>query len=323
MNENTYDVIIIGAGPVGLYTGYYCGLRKLRTLICDSLDYPGGQLYNLYPEKIIYDLPGYESITAKGFIGKLEGQLEHVTEYVSMQMKFTVVDVKRLEDESFKVSSKDETLYAKAIILAMGNGSFVPRTLGLSNESEFTNISYYVSEVNAYKDKDVVIFGGGDSAVDWSLMLEPVAKSVSVIHRRPEFRAKQGQVETMMKSTVDVLVPYVPLALEGANSKVNRVLISETKTDEVKAVACEQVIVSYGTLSAVNHLEDWQVALENRKVVINQKSETSIPGLFACGDVTGYPGRQIQIISGLAEGMMASASAYDYLMPSAKPKPIR
>lgn len=323
MSENKVDVAIIGAGPVGLYAGFYCGLRQLKTVIFDSLDHAGGQLYNLYPEKVVYDLPGYEKITAGEFVGKLEAQLLNHRDYVECRFGVMIESIQKMDDTTYRLTSKDQVIEAQAVILAMGNGSFVPRRLELYNEAAFTNIQYYVHTLEAYRGKNVVVFGGGDSAIDWSLMLKTVAASVTLVHRRREFRAKPANVELLKQADIKIMVPYVPVELMGSDGEVETVLLTHSEDNRVVEVACDEILVNYGTVSANQLIDDWGLKLERNKVLINQRSQTNFPGVFACGDVCTYEGREIQIIAGLTEGMMASASAYQYLNPQAHRRPVR
>lgn len=323
MNQSYYDVLVIGAGPVGLYTGYYCGLRKLKTVICDSLEYAGGQLYNLYPEKAIYDLPGFESITAKEFVVKLMNQINRVKEHVDFALGNTVEHIQKNGQGMFEIQTNLTTIYAKTIIIASGNGSFKPRTMNLNNEDKYQNIHYFVSKLNDFKDQDVVIFGGGDSAVDWSLMLENIAKSVTIVHRRDQFRAKQAMVDNLYASKVKVLTSYVPSELVGDEPKVSSVIIEHVTTKEKMTLKADSIIASYGVIISNGYLNHWDAQLHQGKVIVNQQYQTNIPGVFACGDACYYPGKETQIAAGLGEGLTASASAYRYLFPDAKSTSIR
>lgn len=316
------DVVVVGAGPVGLYTGYYCGLRKLTTVIVDSLDTIGGQLSNLYPEKDIYDLPGFKSISADEFIDKLEDQIKLMENYVSLSLNFHVEKIEKTE-EGFKLLSQNKVMEAKTIILAMGNGSFEPRKMNLPGEEECENIKYYVHKKEDYVDKNVVVLGGGDSAIDWALSLEPIAKSVTLVHRRDEFRAKLGIVDNLYHSNVKVLTPYVPSEIVGQDHRADTLFITQVKTKAMASLDVDEIIVCYGNIPSSQALDQWGLELVNNKIVINQQSKTNIPGIFACGDVCGYEGREIQIITGLAEGIAASASANRYIHGEHQRRPVR
>ncbi len=322
METQIYDVLIIGAGPVGLYTGYYCGLRKLKTLICDSLAYCGGQLYNLYPEKQIYDLPGFVSISAKQFIENLLTQIETVEHLVNFQLETTVTQFIKTADY-FEVYTNQQSIYAKSIILASGNGSFQPRTLGLAEEQHFENIYYYVNQINQFKDKVVTIFGGGDSAVDWALMLNRVAKTVTIVHRREEFRAKQVIVDALKQSNIQIITSHVAKKLIGSNQQVQAIELEQINDQTSFTLETEAIIVNYGVILANSFLKQSALNLEAGKIIVNQQLETNLPGVFACGDVCYYPGREVQITTGLGEGLTASAMVFHYLYPAQKSLAIR
>lgn len=322
MKNKVYDCLVIGAGPVGLYTAFYCGLRKLNTILVDSLEIPGGQMSNQYPEKIVYDLPGFLEITAGEFITKLEEQVASLPELIDIQMNTKITQLDK-EDDLFIARSDSSTIVAKSVILAMGNGSFVPIKLELENEEHYTNINYFVQKTSDYVDKDVVVLGGGDSAIDWAMMLEPLAKSVTLVHRRDQFRAKLSSVEKLKQSKVNIITSFVPKELKGDNDALNSIIIESVKDQSSQELFCDELIVSYGTISSINYLQEWGLDVINKKVEIDLQSKTHIDGIFAAGDVTTYQGREIQIVLGLAEGMQASAAANQYLHKGIKQRPIR
>ena len=323
MNQEIYDVIVVGAGPVGLYTGYYCGLRKLKTLICDSLAYPGGQLYNLYPEKKIYDLPGFVSITAKQFVFNLLDQVELVKDHVDFKLNTTVTNFTLNNNNLYQVETNQTSFLTKSIILASGNGSFQPRKLGIENENNMKNIYYYINDVNTFKDKNVTIFGGGDSAVDWALTLNRIAKTVTIVHRREEFRAKQAIVDSLVKSNINIITSSTVQSVKDNDNYIIEVTLKNNKNDELNTIDTDAVIVNYGVIIANGFLSNSKIAQQAGKVIINQQLETNLPGIFACGDVCFYHGREVQITTGLGEGLIASASAFHYIYPEEKMVAIR
>jgi len=325
MNKKVVDVAIIGAGPIGMYTGYYCGLRKLETLLFDSLEIMGGQVSNLYAEKTIEDLPGLPSIRAQSFIDNLSAQLATVNELVTPILATKITAIEKQEEHLFALDSTEHTWFAKAVIITVGNGAFSPRLLGIEHEQQYSNIHYAVKQLDMFKDQHVVLFGGGDSAVDWSLMLEPIAASVSIVHRRPEFRAKQANVDKLLNSTVNVYTPYTAKAIvQHENDHVKTIQIQDAKTNETIDLSTDHIIVNYGVVSDIGFIKELNdIDLEKHKIIAQPTGETSIPGIFACGDVIQYPGRETQIVTGLAEGLMASASAARYINPDKKIRPIR
>jgi len=325
MNKHIVDVAVIGAGPSGMYTGYYCGLRKLETLIFDSLEMMGGQVSSLYAEKIIEDLPGLPNMRAQSFIDGLSEQLASVSHLVTPVLATNIMAIEKQEDGTFAIKSATNTWFSKTVIITIGNGAFLPRMLGIERENDFHNIHYFIKQLDTFKDQHVVLFGGGDSAVDWSLMLEPLAASVSIVHRRDEFRAKQSNVDRLLTSSVNVYTPYVVKEIaQHEDYHIKTIRIEDVKTKDIIDLPVDNVIVNYGVVSDLGFIKQWQgIELEKHKIIARPTGETSIPGVFACGDVVSYPGREAQIVTGLAEGLMASAAAARYINPNKKVRPIR
>src|SRR5699024_228645 len=212
-NREVYDITIIGGGPAGLFTAFYGGLRNAKVKIIESLPELGGQLTALYPEKFIYDVAGFSKISAKDMVDKLVDQLSIFP--ITFCLGQSVNKVEKLEDKSFKLTTNKEEHYTKTIIIAAGNGAFAPRKLDVENATNYEgkNLHYFIKDMDEFKDQDVVICGGGDSAVDWANMLEPIAKKVSIIHRRDDFRAHEHSVTMMEQSSVEINIPYVPVEL--------------------------------------------------------------------------------------------------------------
>lgn len=323
MKKNTVDVAIVGAGPVGLYSAFYCGLRKLSTVVFESLDLVGGQLNSLYPEKSIYDLPGFPEVKAKDFIQNLEDQVARVADFVTLELQCNIEGIEKQDDGSFLVKTTKGECIAKSIILTIGNGAFSPRKLGIENEETFKNIYYFISHLETFRDRDVVIFGGGDSAVDWCLMLEPIAKSVSIVHRRPEFRAKESSVEALENSTIKIYTPYTAQELVGDGEVATAITVKHAESDEVLSLPFDDLIVNYGVVSSLGFISNWDVEIVKNKISVDRMQQTTIPGVFACGDICAYEGREVQIATGLAEGIVASAAAQRFVFPNLRSRPIR
>jgi len=325
MERKITDVAIIGAGPIGMYTAFYCGLRDLETLLFDSLEIMGGQVSNLYAEKDIHDLPGYTSIRAQNFIDNLAEQLLTVKHLVTPMLSTNITHVEKLADNTFAIHSEKSTWYTKAIILAVGNGAFSPRPLGIDNETTFDNIHYFITDLEKFRNRNVAIFGGGDSAVDWSLMLEPIAKSVSIIHRRNEFRAKEASVAHLKNSTVNIYTPYVPdKALTETTNIVSTISIKNTEDNQLTELPIDDIIVNYGVVSKLGFIKEWsELLIEKNKIPVDRNGRTAIEGVFACGDICCYEGRETQIATGLGEGLLTSAAVHRYVHPDSKARPIR
>lgn len=318
-----YDIIVIGGGPVGMYTAYYSGLRGLKTLIIDSLGQLGGQLSALYPEKNIYDLPGHPEIKAKDFIKNLELQLNRVSEFVDIALNQNVHDIQKQEENLFAVKTTNDNYLTKTVVISAGGGAFSPRKMEVEHEDEYTNIHYFVNDMEKFRNRRVAIFGGGDSAVDWSMMLLPIAKEVSIIHRRNEFRAKEVNVEAMKTSPVQVLTPYVPLSLDGSDKLATAITIQNVEDESKKIIPIDDIIVNFGFVSSLGPIENWGIKIEKKKIVVGAMFQTNIPGIFACGDICTYPGREAQITTGFSEGLIISAAAQKIAQPNSKARPIR
>lgn len=305
----SYDVVIIGSGPSGLYAGFYAGMRGLSALIIDELEICGGQLATLYPEKYIYDIAGIPKIKAKDLVNNLLTQLEHF-DSTEFSLKTKVENVIK-DDNGFNIATSKGNYYGKTVIIAAGNGAFSPRLLGVENEEELDCIDYFISDPQCYKDLDVTIFGGGDSAVDFALMIEKIAKSVNIVHRRDEFRAHSHSVNLLKQSTVNIYTPYVPNSIDGNSVKIT----SDTDTMELKF---DKIICNYGFISNIGNIEQWNLNTENKKIIVDSFQETNIKGIFAIGDICSYPGRASMITCGFGEAPKAINACYMHINPGAK-----
>ncbi|MGJ9457483.1 NAD(P)/FAD-dependent oxidoreductase [Oceanobacillus sp. CF4.6] len=321
MSEKVYDITIIGAGPTGLFTAFYGGMRQASVKIIESLPHTGGQLTALYPEKYIYDVAGFPKVRAQELVDRLEEQAAMFDPEIVLGQ--AVDKVERLEDNSFKMTSTTgEIHYTKTIIITAGNGAFQPRRLNIRESESFegTNLHYYVKDMNQYKDKNVVLLGGGDSAVDWALMLEKVAKNVKLIHRRDQFRAHEHSVEQLMNSTVEVLTPFTPTDIITSD-KIDKIILEEVKGERKMELEVDDVICNYGFISSLGPIKDWELNIEKNSIVVNTKMETNIPGIYAAGDICTYEGKVKLIVTGFGEGPTAINNAKNYIDPKARIQP--
>ncbi|MDF2663955.1 MAG: ferredoxin-NADP reductase, partial [Paenibacillus sp.] len=280
----------------------------------------GGQLAALYPEKYIYDVAGFPKVTAQELVNRLNEQMSHFP-----------VDV-RLEEKVLKVTKKDERLFevetdqgvhqSKAIIVTAGVGAFEPRKLDLPEAAKFEkkNLHYFVSDLNKFAGQKVLISGGGDSAVDWALMLEPIAEKVTLIHRRDKFRAHEHSVELLKQSKVEVVTPVEIESLNGTD-KIESVTIKEVKSGAASVIPVDAVIVNFGFVSSLGPIAEWGFEIENGSIIVDSRMETSIPGIFAAGDITTYPGKLKLIAVGFGEAPTAINNAKVYIDPDAKLSP--
>ncbi|MFY3791220.1 NAD(P)/FAD-dependent oxidoreductase [Ureibacillus sp. MALMAid1270] len=315
--KEVFDITIIGGGPIGLFTAFYAGMRQCSVKIIESLPQLGGQLTALYPEKFIYDIPAFPKVRAQVVVDHLTEQMKQFEQTISLNQ--AVETVEKLEDGTFKLTTNVEEHYTKTIIITSGNGAFQPRKLQIDGADRFenSNIHYFIKDLKQFEGKRVCVLGGGDSAVDWALMLERIAEHVSLVHRRDSFRAHENSVENLKQSKVQVLTPYVPVDVEG-NDRIKKIVLEEVKTNEKITLDVDEVIVNYGFLSSLGPIKNWGLELEKNSIIVNSKMETNIPGIFAAGDICTYDGKTKLIVTGFGEAPIAVSSAKMHFDPTAK-----
>ncbi|MDN4075408.1 NAD(P)/FAD-dependent oxidoreductase [Fictibacillus terranigra] len=318
-DEKIYDIIVIGGGPTGLFTTFYGGMRHCSVKIIESMPQLGGQLATLYPEKYIYDVAGFPEVRAQELVDSLKEQAMLFNPAVSLEER--VLDIDKQIDK-FEVTTDKGTHFAKSIIITAGVGAFEPRRLAhkFVHHYEKKNLHYFVSGLSRFANKKVVILGGGDSAVDWALMLEPIAKKVTLIHRRDKFRAHEHSVEKLRNSTVNILTPYQYKDLIGED-QVEQIVLYHNDTKEEKLIELDDLIVNFGFISSLGPIKKWGLELEKGSIVVNSKMETNIPGIYAAGDISTYPGKVKLIAVGLGEAPIAVNNAKAYIDPHAKIQP--
>ncbi|RWZ54880.1 NAD(P)/FAD-dependent oxidoreductase [Halobacillus fulvus] len=320
MSDKIYDITVIGGGPVGLFTAFYGGMRQASVKIIESLPHLGGQLTALYPEKYIYDVAGFPKVRAQELVDSLEEQAMAFDPTIALNEEVTHVD--RVEDNVLKLTTNKGVHYTKTMIITAGNGAFQPRRLKLADTEKFedTNLHYHVSDMNQFADKKVTIFGGGDSAVDWALMLEPIAKEVNLVHRRDKFRAHEHSVSQLNESSVNIYTPFTPEEMVG-EERIEQVVLKEVKGDRTETLDVDDVIVNYGFISSLGPIKDWELEIDKNSIVVNSKMETNIQGIYAAGDICTYPGKVKLIASGFGEGPTAVNNAKNYIDPDARVQP--
>lgn len=321
-DQKLYDIIIIGGGPVGMFTAFYGGMRQASVKIIESLPQLGGQLSALYPEKYIYDVAGFPKIRAQQLIDNLKEQMSKFNPTVCLEQ--SVEKLEKLEDGTFKLTTNKEIHYSKAVIITAGNGAFQPRRLELESATQYEgkNLHYFVDDLNKFAGQNVLVCGGGDSAVDWALMLEPIAKKVTIVHRRDKFRAHEHSVENLMNSSVDVKTPFVPVELIGDENGIKQVVLEEVKTKTRETIDVDAVIVNYGFISSLGPIKEWGLEIEKNSIKVNSKMETNIPGVYAAGDICTYEGKVKLIACGFGEAPTAVNNAKSYIDPNAKVQPL-
>ncbi|KKB43029.1 NAD(P)/FAD-dependent oxidoreductase [Bacillus thermotolerans] len=320
-NQQIFDTTIIGGGPVGLFTAFYAGMRQMSCKIIESLPQLGGQLSALYPEKYIYDVAGFPKVRAQELVDNLVEQMEQFSPTICLEE--SVQEVEKQADGVFKITTNAGTHLTKTIIITAGNGAFQPRKLELEGAEKFEgkNLHYFVNDLNKFAGKKVQIFGGGDSAVDWALMLEPIAEQVTVTHRRDKFRAHEHSVEQMKNSAVNVLTPFVPTELIGED-RIEQVVLEEVKGERKEVIDVDDVIVTYGFVSSLGPIKEWGLEIEKNSIVVNSRMETNIEGIYAAGDICTYEGKVKLIASGFGEAPTAISNAKVYIDPKSKVQPL-
>ena len=306
------DIIIVGAGPIGLYGASLAALHLLKGRVIEGSTNVGGQLSSLYPEKAIVDLPGFASISAQGFIDKLMKQYEDNVNKLSLHLNETVLSFEK-KDSYYLVTTSKGTYETKCILLTTGMGSFSPRKTGLANEDNKNNIIYSISSSSLYKGKDMVILGGGDSAVDWAIALKEVAASVTIVHRREEFRAQSSSVEKMERLGVNVLKNQAVISLNGEGDKLESITIKSNADGKEQTIPLDFLFVNYGQVTTKDSFE---VEKLNNLIVTKENYQTSLENVFACGNIITYPGKVKNITCGLGEVVVAITKIDQIINPN-------
>lgn len=321
-SNKIHDITIIGGGPTGLFAAFYAGMRNSSVNIIESLPHLGGQLSALYPEKYIYDVAGFPKVKAQDLVDSLSEQALHFNPTVSLDQMVENLEV--LEDGIIRLTTNKEEHLTKTVILTAGNGAFKPRKIELEEAEQYetSNLHYFIDDLEKFRDKSVLISGGGDSAVDWSLMLEPIASSVTLVHRRDKFRAHESSVTNLKASNVQIKTPFVPLSLNGDNNKIHSVSLEHKKDSTIELLEVDDVIVNYGFLSSLGPMKNWGLNIEKNSIVVNSKMETNIPGVYAAGDVCTYEGKVKLIATGFGEAPTAINNAKSFIDPAAKVQPL-
>ena len=307
------DLLIIGAGPTGLFAAYYAGFRGLRTAVVDSLPELGGQVTAMYPEKQILDIAGFPSVKGRDLVAGLVEQANAAKpDYLLERTALTLEH----DDDGVTVGLDDGTeVRAGAVLITAGIGRFSPRPLPAGDGWAGRGLEFFVPSFAPYAGRDVVIVGGGDSAFDWALHLEPIAASVTLVHRRDAFRAHARTVEQVRASSVRILTNAEVSALRGERTleEVDVVIGGETTTHPAQAV-----VAALGFLADLGPIQEWGLEVSKRHVVVDPSMRTSLPRVFAAGDITDYPGKVRLIAVGFGEAATAVNNAAVAIDPSAK-----
>jgi thioredoxin reductase (NADPH) len=312
------DVVIIGAGPVGLFAVFELGLLDLKCHVIDILDRPGGQCAELYPEKPIYDIPGFPLVTGQGLVDNLMQQIAPF----GAQFHFSriVQTLTKEADGRFRlVTDGDDVFLTKVVVIAAGGGSFQAKRPPVEGIEAYENKSvfYAVRKMDDFRDQDVVIVGGGDSALDWTLNLQPVARSLTLVHRRDAFKAAPASVNAMkelvMAGKINFLLGQIA-GIDGEDGQLNHVHLTMAAGD--LSIPATRLLPFFGLTIKLGPVADWGLELKDSLISVDtEKFESSIPGIFAIGDINAYPGKLKLILSGFHEAALMAQGAKKIVAP--------
>ena len=314
------DVVIIGAGPIGLFAVFELGLLDMKTHLIDILDKIGGQCAELYPEKPIYDIPGIPMTSAQGLVDALLEQIKPFNP--QFHLNEMVEKVEKIGDPLFRVTSDQGKVFeCKVVVIAAGGGSFQPKKPPIPGVEPYEgkSLHYAVRKMDQFRDKRILIVGGGDSALDWTLNLAPIASHLTLVHRRSEFRAAPDSVNKMMalvgEGKIDFLLGQVT-QLHGADGQLSKAVV-KGNDGSMHDLACDALLPFFGLTMKLGPVANWGFELKNNELIPVETSafETSVPGIFAIGDINWYPGKLKLILSGFHEGALMAQKAHHYVYP--------
>jgi ferredoxin/flavodoxin---NADP+ reductase len=317
VSDSPVGIAIIGGGPTGLFGAFYAGMRGMSINIIDSLDVLGGQLATLYPEKYIYDVAGFPKVLAKDLVKNLVEQAMQYKPAVSLGEKVQTLEFDEMT-RTYTIATSGPAHRARSVLIAAGVGSFVAKTLPLPEAPAYVGhgLHYFVKELEPFRDSRVLIVGGGDSAVDWANTLCPLAKQITLIHRRDQFRAHEDSVTKLRCSSVAIKLFYELKRIEG-NGRVERAIVYDNRSKAEQTMDVDHVLVNIGFDSSLGPLAHWGLELEGGQIKVDSMMQTSRPGIFAAGDICTFPGKLKLIATGFGEACTAVNFAKHYLDPKA------
>jgi thioredoxin reductase (NADPH) len=325
MNNQTIihtDLCIIGAGPVGLFAVFEAGLLKMRCHLVDALPQIGGQLSEIYPHKPIYDIPGFPEIKAQELVDNLMEQIKPFDPGFSLGER--VEQLQKQEDGSFTVTTSDQTqIHCKAVVIAGGLGCFEPRKPDIENLAIFEGkgVNYMVKDPEAYRDKNIVLAGGGDSALDWTIFLANIAKKVTLVHRGDTFRGAPDSAEKVFKlaemGKIDLILSAHLTKISGNQHLEEITLINKAKEENV--LKTDYLIPLFGLSPKLGPIGEWGLNIDKSAIQVNTEDySTNVNGIYAIGDINTYPGKLKLILSGFHEGALMAQSAFKHVYPDQK-----
>jgi thioredoxin reductase len=309
------DLLVIGAGPAGLYAAYYAGFRRYSVMLVDSLPELGGQVSALYPEKVIYDVAGFVAIKGQDLVDALVEQAETAKPQYLLGHRAEELAV---DDEVVTITTHlGAVIRAKAVLITGGIGTFTPRPLPDADDFADRGLRYFVKRLDDLAGQKVLIVGGGDSAFDWAVSLEPIAETVTLIHRRPKFRAHQATVDTVLASRVEVLTPYEVARING-NARVESVEIFDNLTGERRTLPVDTVVAALGFTADLGPFTRWGLDQRKRHILVDPAMRTNLRRVFAAGDIVDYDGKVKLISVAFGEAATAVNNAAGLIEPGAK-----
>ena len=305
------DLLVIGAGPSGLYAAYYAGFRGFKVVVLDVLPEAGGQISAMYPEKDIFDIAGFPAVKGRDLVSGLLAQANQFNPpYVLGERAETLTTS---EDGPVTITTNaGTTISAKAVVITGGIGSFTPRELPAGNEYVGKGLVYFVPRLEDHRDKDVVIVGGGDSAFDWAFSLHPIAKSITIVHRRDAFRAHAATIDQVRALGVNIITNSEVSAIAG-DEHIESVTITNKESNESTTLSAQTVVAALGFIANIGPISDWGLDLEKRRILVDTTMQTNLPRVYAAGDITTYKGKVALISVGFGEAGLAVNNATPYI----------
>lgn len=313
-----YDITIVGGGPSGIFATFFAGLRNAKVQLIESLPELGGQVMALYPEKTILDVPGFTGIKGRNLVEHLDQQLAEMD--VDVKLGETVQNVARI-DTDFKIVTNKGITTSKTVIVATGVGAFTPRKLAVDNAVDFegTHLFYSVKDLEHFRNRVVLVAGGGDAAIDEALLLETVATKVYLLHRREQFRALENTVDRLYASNIELITPYLIRALQLTPADQVQVTAKKMRTEaEMTDLVVDDIVVNYGFSAENSVLDEWTVKPTGQRGQLEAQlaGVTDVAGIFAIGDVSTFADKQALIATGFGEAPLAVNAALKYIDPN-------
>ncbi|WP_430787725.1 NAD(P)/FAD-dependent oxidoreductase [Virgibacillus flavescens] len=311
-----YDVTIIGGGPAGLFSAFYSGMREMKTKVIEYLPFLGGKIPYFYPDKVIRDIGGIHAITGSKLTEQLTEQAKTFDPTIVLERQ--VERLEKLDNGNFILTDNmGDRHYTRTVVIATGFGSLKSVELTLPNASQYKNknLHYFVQELEHFRDKQVVISGGGNSAIDWANELESIAKSVTLLYRKQEFSGLESNVTRMKNSTVTIHTPYVIAELIGDDHHISSITAKNIQSGKAKSIELDELIVNHGFEIDLGDMAEWGMKMKDGTIAVDGNMQTSIPGIYAVGDIANSPTKLSLIAGGFNEGPLAINCAKQHISP--------